>query len=320
MAHPEECQHPSSANGDYGSAFPNVGLVVWQSGFVLAEYLLRTQPFGSFEGIHILELGCGTGQLGIALAMAGAEVTLTDLAHITPLTEQNVALNAHAMPINARVVDYMWGSAPEERHLQQPDVIVAADVLYEPQHYDELLSSLKALCGMQQSSKTALQAATVSGVSSDITHHKMAALTLQKDESPDSQGDSHARSSCTTCPCETCHSSNDAVPAAEAGSSTAATSCNQNLLIQGGSDPLQHTRGCVTQTARDCSKQAPCRCYICYRVRKYGEHVFESKAQQCGFDVKAVPIEQLHPDYRCGGYRLIELTPSTKDRQDVYLS
>ena len=34
------------------------------------------------------------GVVGISLAMAGAKVTLTDLPHITPLTSQNLALNA----------------------------------------------------------------------------------------------------------------------------------------------------------------------------------------------------------------------------------
>jgi len=37
MAHPDDSHHPSSANGEYDSAFPNVGLVVWQAGFVLGE-------------------------------------------------------------------------------------------------------------------------------------------------------------------------------------------------------------------------------------------------------------------------------------------
>lgn len=37
MAHPDETPLPSTTNGDYDSAFPNVGLIVWQAGFVLGE-------------------------------------------------------------------------------------------------------------------------------------------------------------------------------------------------------------------------------------------------------------------------------------------
>lgn len=37
MTHPDEAAGLSTANGDYDSAFPNVGLIVWQAGFVLGE-------------------------------------------------------------------------------------------------------------------------------------------------------------------------------------------------------------------------------------------------------------------------------------------
>lgn len=49
-------------------------------------------------------------------------------------------------------------------------------------------------------------------------------------------------------------------------------------------------------------------CACACRVRRYGEHSFESKAEKYGFDVAAIPGENLHADYRCGGYRLIQLT------------
>jgi hypothetical protein len=40
-----------NAPADYTSAFPNVGLVVWQAGFVLADYLLRdVSGVGSWKG------------------------------------------------------------------------------------------------------------------------------------------------------------------------------------------------------------------------------------------------------------------------------
>ena len=42
------------------------------------------------------------GVVGIGLAMAGARVTLTDLPHITPLTAQNLALNADKQSLDAQ--------------------------------------------------------------------------------------------------------------------------------------------------------------------------------------------------------------------------
>jgi len=40
----------------------HVGLVVWQSAFVLAEYLLRHPPFGQWDDVHAVDLGAGTGE------------------------------------------------------------------------------------------------------------------------------------------------------------------------------------------------------------------------------------------------------------------
>eukprot|EP00879_Flechtneria_rotunda_P023170 GHRR01024496.1.p1 GENE.GHRR01024496.1~~GHRR01024496.1.p1 ORF type:complete len:304 (+),score=106.79 GHRR01024496.1:607-1518(+) len=262
MAHPEDSYHPSSVNGAYDSAFPNVGLVVWQSGFVLGDYLLRTKPLGSWAGLKVLELGCGTGQLGIVLALAGADVTLTDLPHITPLTRVNVDLNAARCHIHPKVAPYMWGTptaaipkqagvANEQLQQQHWDAIVAADVLYEPQHYDKLLASLDELCS-----------AALFNTAARAAHQMGSNQTDQRQPQPQQQQQE-----------STCSGDN--------------VQCNSSLQgVQSQLPPV----------------------YICYRVRCYGEHRFEAKAAKQGFGVSAVPLEELHPDYNCGGYRLICLT------------
>ena len=51
------------------------------------------------------------GVVGICLGMAGARVTLTDLPHITPLTAENLALNADKRTIDAEVSPWP-GSGP----------------------------------------------------------------------------------------------------------------------------------------------------------------------------------------------------------------
>jgi 2-polyprenyl-3-methyl-5-hydroxy-6-metoxy-1,4-benzoquinol methylase len=70
----------------------HVGLVLWQSGYVLADFLLLRLPAaggalgssrgggvasgssGSWAGVRVLELGCGGGTVGMFLALAGAQV------------------------------------------------------------------------------------------------------------------------------------------------------------------------------------------------------------------------------------------------------
>jgi predicted nicotinamide N-methyase len=65
-----------------------VGLVLWQSGYVLSDFLLLRLPqlqagrhgcsssSSSWAGSRVLELGCGAGTVGMFLALAGAQVRL----------------------------------------------------------------------------------------------------------------------------------------------------------------------------------------------------------------------------------------------------
>ncbi|KAI8476654.1 MAG: hypothetical protein J3K34DRAFT_463641 [Monoraphidium minutum] len=146
------------------------------TGFVLADFLLRRPPLGAWPGVRALDLGAGTGVCGLFLAAAGARVILTDLPHITPLTRANAAANlgrggaggAAAAPL---VADYEWGEpaaalagrvpaaaaeaacgGPQQQqggagpdHEITYDLIVRADVLYEPRAHAALLASLTAL-------------------------------------------------------------------------------------------------------------------------------------------------------------------------------
>jgi len=53
---------------------------------------------------------CLSGVTGIALALAGASVLLTDLPHILPLTQENVAGNCRPAVHKAHVAEYQWGT------------------------------------------------------------------------------------------------------------------------------------------------------------------------------------------------------------------
>lgn len=62
------------------------GAVVWEAGVVLAKYLEKEALTSAqqstrsvWSGHHILELGCGTGVAGLAAALLGAHVVVTDL-------------------------------------------------------------------------------------------------------------------------------------------------------------------------------------------------------------------------------------------------
>ena len=56
----------SGADGSTGEskeALENVGLVVWQSAFVLAEFLMAHSPMGAWDDVRAVDLGTGTGNL-----------------------------------------------------------------------------------------------------------------------------------------------------------------------------------------------------------------------------------------------------------------
>ncbi|XP_072485888.1 protein N-lysine methyltransferase METTL21D isoform X2 [Notamacropus eugenii] len=83
----------------YGSG--GVGCVVWDAAIVLAKYL-ETQHFsGAAAGTHalrqrsVLELGAGTGAVGLMAATLGAHVTVTDLEELQDLLKLNIKMNEH---------------------------------------------------------------------------------------------------------------------------------------------------------------------------------------------------------------------------------
>lgn len=104
---------------------------VWPSSRVLAEHVIRQKGVGR----RALELGCGSGLVACALAVAGYEVTATDYYDdALEFTRANVETNV-GRRIRTRHVD--WRDMP--RDLGRYDVVVAADVLYE-HTYGELVA------------------------------------------------------------------------------------------------------------------------------------------------------------------------------------
>ena len=116
--------------------------------------------------------------MGIALALAGADVLLTDLPHVTPLARDNVSDNCCSQRIRAQarfrlhvllqnmreaikthhgvlcsddganaglpqVVDYAWGS-----HVavlgEPPDIITGADIVYQKEFFPQLVHTLES--------------------------------------------------------------------------------------------------------------------------------------------------------------------------------
>ncbi|KAJ1445387.1 putative methyltransferase-domain-containing protein [Pelagophyceae sp. CCMP2097] len=128
-----------------------IGGVVWHCGRALATMLprlpeLRGAQVGAFTtGTRVLDLGCGTGLVGLACWLRGADVTLTDLPSVVDLALENCKANVlsegEALPASLRVVAHAWGSCA--RALGPPfDVVVASDCLYDAKALPDLKATL----------------------------------------------------------------------------------------------------------------------------------------------------------------------------------
>ncbi|GMK54392.1 hypothetical protein CspeluHIS016_0109780 [Cutaneotrichosporon spelunceum] len=111
-------------------AGPGCGGIAWPAGEVLTAYLAHRHARAPhhLHGKRVLELGSGTGLVGIAAAMLepSAEVWVTDQAVLLDLMRANAVLNEVN---NVHVAELNWGEeiagVPTE-----VDVVLAADCVY----------------------------------------------------------------------------------------------------------------------------------------------------------------------------------------------
>ena len=126
----------------------NLGLKTWTSSVLLARRL-ASLPRDLPEGrVRVLELGAGTGLVGIAAACAwGDDVTLTDLPEILQNLQTNVDTNRELVEAHggkARVLPLDW-SDNKNGPVNDDDrftIILAADPLYSPEHPHMLVNTV----------------------------------------------------------------------------------------------------------------------------------------------------------------------------------
>lgn len=112
---------------------------VWDSGVLLAEYLINNSL--SLQGKTVLELGAGTGVTGIALAMnVDCRVIFTDYEEFScQLCHHNCEIN-NLNNFATLVAD--WRDFPEIE--ENIDVVICSDVLYEKKQVAPLFNVLNA--------------------------------------------------------------------------------------------------------------------------------------------------------------------------------
>jgi hypothetical protein len=163
-------------------AADGTGLKVWPTAARLLLHVQAALPglrsaLGVDRRLRVLELGSGCGLLGIGLAATcDVDVLLTDPAvdvnfsddesgNTLQWLQANVELNRELVGERARTAKLAWGDVAhtEELHAAYPDgfdLVVGSDLLYEPDRYQPLLSSLGAFAA---TSSEAAAAATEPG-------------------------------------------------------------------------------------------------------------------------------------------------------------
>ncbi|XP_031796918.1 EEF1A lysine methyltransferase 3 isoform X2 [Sarcophilus harrisii] len=98
-----------------------------------------------FRGKKVIELGAGTGIVGILAALQGGDVTITDL----PLALEQIQGNVQAnVPVGGRaqVRPLAWG-LDQGVFPEDYDLVLGADIVYLEQTFPLLLGTLRHLCG-----------------------------------------------------------------------------------------------------------------------------------------------------------------------------
>jgi predicted nicotinamide N-methyase len=141
----------------YGSDDDRWGIhsCVWDGGLALLDYFSQVQHGGAVADV-VLDLGAGTGIVGLGLASIGAaakRVVLTDLPQAIPLLLENVSLNpCPNTACTLTVHELTWGELELPPWIQtmlsqlsESDklVVVGADIIYHVCQFEPLLRTLE---------------------------------------------------------------------------------------------------------------------------------------------------------------------------------
>ncbi|XP_020636384.1 protein N-lysine methyltransferase METTL21A isoform X1 [Pogona vitticeps] len=125
-----------------------VAAVVWDAAVVLCTFL-ETGGI-DLQGRSVIELGAGTGLLGIVAVLLGAHVTITDRKAALTLLELNVQANLpDDLQLRAMVKELTWGQDLVSFSPGGYDFILGADIVYLEETFTDLLQTLDYLCSEQ---------------------------------------------------------------------------------------------------------------------------------------------------------------------------
>lgn len=134
----------------------NLGLKTWGSSYILARRLAENQHKEYLRG-SVLELGAGTGLVGMVACVLGFPSMLTDLDEIVPNLKANVELNNIA---SAEVDELDWSNPSgfiERRGHLKFDTIILSDPLYSSRHPPWIVNMINKFLSGDREARVVLQ-------------------------------------------------------------------------------------------------------------------------------------------------------------------
>ncbi|XP_070570384.1 protein N-lysine methyltransferase METTL21A-like [Ptychodera flava] len=134
-----------SIKQDWGNL--GVAAVVWEAAIVLCEYLEKSVKESSLQltNQRVIELGAGTGLVGMIAAVLGGDVIITDRKMALGQLQENVDENFKTTEKHLRnrihVQELHWGQNLQE-YPRPFDLVLGADIIYIKETFPDLLKTL----------------------------------------------------------------------------------------------------------------------------------------------------------------------------------
>eukprot|EP00775_Hariotina_reticulata_P004242 gene4242-4492_t len=128
-------------------AVEGTGNLIWAAGVRLSQHLVRNRA-AELKGARVLDLGAGTGIVGITAAALGAHVMLTDTRDIMPQIYENVVANQQTIEEaggSATVQELDWNDPDDEVLDQDYDWVLGSDVTYNEEALQPLAKLLRQM-------------------------------------------------------------------------------------------------------------------------------------------------------------------------------
>ncbi|KAK2466437.1 hypothetical protein APHAL10511_002079 [Amanita phalloides] len=125
----------------YTDASPGCGGIAWPAGQILSNYIVkRGSEF--LQNRTVVELGSGTGLVGLVAGKLGARVWITDQTQMLGIMHKNIKMNNLESCVS--VAELNWGiDLPS--NVPRPDIILAADCVYFEPAFPLLVQTLADL-------------------------------------------------------------------------------------------------------------------------------------------------------------------------------